>query len=99
MTDLLIPSVDEAVLTSLRKQAAANGNSVEVEARRVLERGVATRVYMKTEVDAWLSDLDAFRASMPSMPANYSSVEAIEEGRRLRSEEITARHDQQPPRK
>lgn len=93
MGKLLIRNLDDAVIAKLRQRAAANGNSMEEEARRALARSV------NHDVAAWLADIDAFRASMPPMPADYTSVDAVAEGRRLRSEELRARHEQAPRKK
>jgi plasmid stability protein len=38
MAQLLIPDVDEAVIEALRSRAAADGTSIEEQARRILMR-------------------------------------------------------------
>lgn len=59
MGRLLIRNLDDVVIEKLRKRAAANGNSMEEEARRALARAVGY------DVQAWLADVDAFRKSLP----------------------------------
>ena len=59
MGKLLIRNLDDVVIEKLRKRAAANGNSMEEEARQALARAVGH------DVKAWLADVDAFRNALP----------------------------------
>jgi plasmid stability protein len=77
MGKLLIRNLDDVVIEKLRKRAAANGNSMEEEARQALARAVSH------DAQAWLADADAFRQSLPKMPEGYSSLDALHEGRAI----------------
>ena len=77
MGKLLIRNLDDAIIARLRQRAAANGNSMEEEARQALAKTVGF------DVEAWLADVRAFSASLPPMPANYTSLDALHEGRDL----------------
>lgn len=80
MGKLLIRNLDDAVIERLRQRAAANGNSMEEEARQTLARAVGF------DVEAWLADVEAFRRSLPEMPSDYSSLDALYEGRAMHME-------------
>jgi plasmid stability protein len=84
MGKLLIRNLDDAVIAKLRQRAAANGNSMEEEARQALAKAVGF------DLSAWLADIDAFRQGLPVMPANYSSLDSLHEGRAMHMKKYEA---------
>ena len=83
MSDLLIPNIDESVLDRLRKRAAQRGASVEDEARSVLTASVDDPAGPEFDREGYVAELRAFRESLAPMPASYSSLDALHEGRAM----------------
>lgn len=77
MGKLLIRNLDDAIIERLRQRAVAKGNSMEEEARQTLARAIGF------DVEAWRADVEAFSRSLPEMPADYSSLDALHEGRAM----------------
>ena len=57
MATLLIRGLDEDLKKTLRKRAAANGRSMEEEARRILQRQLVTDARHDVGLGTWLVDI------------------------------------------
>jgi plasmid stability protein len=86
MADLLIRNLDESVVAGLRKQAKASGRSVEEEARLLLMDAASPA--KQIDIQAYITELRSFRETLPAMPANYSSLDALHEGRAMHFERL-----------
>lgn len=75
MAQLLIRNLDDAVLEALRRRAAANGTSMEEQARRALKQAVGL------DREAAVQRLDAVRRSIGRL-AGPSSLEDLRRDRR-----------------
>lgn len=78
MAQITIRNLDDAVVDALRKKAAANGRSMEEEARRALAAAAGA------EKSAWLSRAETVRASLASkapQDASETLVRAMRDAR------------------
>jgi plasmid stability protein len=85
MGKLLIRNLDDAVIAKLRQRAAANGNSMEEEARQTLAKAV------DLDVKAWLADVTAFAKALGALagPPSEVSIREMREERTRHLEDLT----------
>lgn len=85
MGKLLIRNLDDAIIAKLRQRAAANGNSMEEEARQTLAKAV------DLDVKAWLADVTAFAKTLGPLagPPSEVAIRDMREDRTRHLENLT----------
>jgi len=74
MATITVRNLDDELVTALKERAAANGRSMEAEARALLARGVRTPVVdvvhggLGTRIHAMFRDLDLPEEGLPIPP-------------------------------